>query len=141
MTRSIRSYSELVRIDSFVDRFDYLSLGGVVGEETFGHERHLNQRFYRSAEWRRVRNLVITRDQGRDLAHVEHELFEAALIHHMNPISARDIIDGNPDILNPEYLITTIHSTHNAIHYGDASLLRAEFIERTPGDTLPWRRN
>lgn len=137
---TIRRYSELIEIESYVERFEYLALRGVVGEETFGHERSTNQRFYRSAEWRRVRNLVITRDLGRDLAHEEHDIFEPVIIHHMNPMRRHNLTGGDPDILNPEYLISTIHSTHNAIHYGDASLLRQDYVPRSPGDTLPWRR-
>lgn len=138
MTTRIRTYSEMLRYHTFEDRFEYLSLRGVVGAATFGHERVLNQNFYRSVEWRNARNFVIARDLGRDLAMDDHEIFDRILIHHMNPMRAVDIEHGNEDIIDPEFLITTTHRTHNAIHYGDASLLRKDYIPRRPGDTKLW---
>jgi len=134
----IRSYTELIKLESFSDRFEYLSLRGVVGESTFGFERHRNQTFYKSREWRLTRDEVITRDLGQDLAAEGFDIHERIIIHHMNPMAPIDISRGNVDILNPEYLITTTHKTHNAIHYGDASLLALPFIERRPGDTSSW---
>jgi len=134
----IRSYSELVRFDSFKDRFEYLSLKGVVGESTFGFERHRNQTFYKSREWRLTRDEVITRDLGQDLGVDGFDIYDRIIIHHMNPMIPVDLIQGNDDILNPEYLIATTHKTHNAIHYGDASLLALPFVERRRGDTSLW---
>lgn len=134
----LRTYSELVRFDSFKDRFEYLSLKGAVGESTFGFERHLNQKFYKSREWRLTRDEVITRDLGQDLGVDGFDIHDRIIIHHMNPMIPVDLIQGNTDILNPEYLIATTHKTHNAIHYGDASLLALPFVERRPGDTSLW---
>lgn len=136
----IRTYSELLEFDTFLERFEYLKLGGVVGEETFGYDRYLNQIFYRSPEWKKVRNEVILRDEGRDLGVEGRELSSNIFIHHMNPIVLRDIDDRNPDILNPDYLICCSKDTHNAIHYGNASLLMLEPIVRRPFDTCPWKR-
>lgn len=138
-TRIIRTYKELIQIPTFTERFEYLKLSGRVGLETFGFERYLNQKFYRSAEWKRVRDLVITRDIGRDLAMAGYEIHGKLYIHHMNPITSDDILDATEYLLNPDYLITTTHDTHNAIHYGDSTLLVNEFVERTPNDTCPWR--
>jgi hypothetical protein len=134
----LRTYSELVRFDSFKDRFEYLSLKGAVGESTFGFERHLNQKFYKSREWLLTRDEVITRDFGQDLGVDGFDIHDRIIIHHMNPMIPVDLIQGNTDILNPEYLIATTHKTHNAIHYGDASLLALPFVERRPGDTSLW---
>ena len=114
-------------------------MSGVVGRETFGYDRVFNQKFYRSTEWRRVRNYVIDRDNGCDLGIVGHEIYGPILIHHMNPISVDDIRDVTEYLLNPEYLITTIHNTHNAIHYGDETLLIDQPLERKPNDMCPWR--
>lgn len=135
----IRRYSELRRLRTFEDRFEYLSLKGSVGRSTFGFDRYLNQRFYTSREWRLVRNQVIARDEGLDLGVEGYEIYDKVIIHHMNPMVAEDITSGSSDILDPEFLITTTHNTHNAIHYGDRSLLRQPFVERRPGDTIPWR--
>lgn len=135
----MRTYSELCELPTFEDRFRYLQLNGVVGEDTFGFDRYLNQVFYRSAEWKRVRDMVIVRDNGCDLAMEGYDIHGRILIHHMNPVSLRDINDRNEDLLNPEYLITTTHQTHNAIHYGDESLLPRGPIERKPFDTCPWK--
>jgi len=133
-----RTYSELMQLTSFEDRFDYLSIKGVVGESTFGFERHLNQKFYTSREWRLTRDAVITRDYGCDLAIPGFEIYDRILIHHMNPITPDDIVHGNVDILDPEYLISVTHRTHNAIHYGDKHMLALPVIERRPGDTRLW---
>lgn len=134
----MKTYSELAQIESFEDRFEYLKIKGVVGESTFGFERHLNQKFYKGREWRLIRDEVITRDLGQDLGANGFEIYDRIIIHHMNPMSPSDLIRGNVDILNPEYLISTTHKTHNAIHYGDKSLLALPFIERRPGDTMLW---
>ena len=134
----IRSYSELVTLDSFEERFRYLALRGGVGEATFGFDRYLNQRFYASAEWKRVRRDVILRDEGRDLAVEGYEIRRELLIHHMNPMSLADVVERNPRNLDLNYLITTTHQTHNAIHYGDESRLPRQIVDRQPGDTKLW---
>lgn len=136
----IRVYSDLRRYDTFEDRYNYLRLRGGVGESTFGYDRYLNQRFYTSREWKDLRHEVIARDLGCDLGIEGHEIFDRPIIHHMNPMTVKDLVHGNDDILNPDHLITTTHRTHNAIHYGDASLLRKPFVERSPGDTLLWSK-
>ena len=123
---------------SFEERFKYLSLRGRVGAETFGFERHLNQSFYKSREWRYVRNHVIARDMGCDLGIEGYEIFDRIIIHHMNPMTSSDIVGGNDDIVNPEFLITTTHVTHNAIHYGDERQLPRQLVTRQPGDTKLW---
>lgn len=135
----IRCYSEMVLLPTFEERFQYLRLDGVVGQETFGFDRYMNQYFYRSKEWRRVRDIVIARDAGCDLGIAGHEIFDRVLIHHMNPIRPEDIRDRSDILLNPEYLITTVHETHQAIHYGDESLLITAPIERVRNDTCPWK--
>jgi hypothetical protein len=137
---SIRTYSELITIPTFKERFEYLRLDGKVGKETFGFDRYLNQSFYKSPEWRSVRDFVIIRDCGCDLAIEGHEIFGKILVHHMNPIRIEDIVNRSEYLLDPEYLICTIKNTHDAIHYGDSSLLITEPIERTKNDTCPWRR-
>lgn len=134
----IRSYSELRRIDTFEDRYDYLQLRGEVGRTTFGFDRYLNQKFYTSREWKQVRNQVIARDEGLDLGIDGYEIYDRIIIHHMNPMTVDDIQHGDDDILNPEFLITTTHDTHNAIHYGDRNLLRQPLVERHWGDTKLW---
>lgn len=138
MTTRIRRYSELRRIDSFEDRFKYLALHGVVGRSTFGVDRYINQEFYTSREWRIARRDVIARDFGCDLGIEGFEIHEGLYIHHMNPMTVEDIEHGNPDILDPEFLITVSHRTHNAIHYGDERLLPRQMVERRPGDTKLW---
>lgn len=135
-----RTYSELSRIESFDERYQYLKLTGAVGAPTFGSERYLNQRFYTSAEWRQIRDFVIARDLGCDLAVTGHDIFDRVIIHHMNPMRSQDLVAFNPAVLNPEYLITTTHRTHNAIHYGDESLLVRPLVQRAPNDTSPWRQ-
>lgn len=137
---SIKTYSELVLLPTFQARYQYLRLNGEVGKETFGFDRYMNQFFYRSPEWRRVRDLVITRDEGCDLGIQGREIFGRIIIHHMNPISPENIRDRSVFLLDPEYLITTIHDTHLAIHYGDEHLLLQEPIVRRPNDTCPWKR-
>lgn len=139
MNGKIRTYTELIHIPTFKERFEYLKLDGSVGSETFGFDRYLNQIFYNSKEWRRLRNEIIVRDKGCDLACNGYEIQGNIIIHHMNPITIEDIIDRNEDILNPEYLISTVLSTHNAIHYGDKNLLINEPIERRKNDTCPWK--
>ena len=137
----IRNYSELITLRTFKERFEYLKLDGIVGEETFGFDRYMNQIFYKSKEWASVRREVIIRDNGCDLGVDGYEIHGKILIHHMNPINLSDIIHKTDELLNPDYLITTVLSTHNAIHYGDASLLPALPIERRANDTCPWKRN
>lgn len=134
----LRTYSELRRIESFEDRFRYLALHGRVGEPTFGWDRWINQGFYTSTQWRQVRLEVIARDLGCDLGVPGYEIHDKILIHHMNPMSAGDIVGGDESILDPEFLITTTHRTHNAIHYGDERQLPRSFVERLPGDTKLW---
>ena len=136
---SIRTYSELITIPTFEERYKYLKLDGIVGEETFGFDRYLNQIFYKSKEWRSIRDYVITRDNGCDLGVEGHEIFGKILIHHMNPISKNDILERSDLLLNPEYLICTIKNTHDAIHYGDENLLIITPPERTKNDTCPWK--
>lgn len=136
----IRTYSELSTLTSFKDRFRYLKLDGAVGEATFGFDRYLNQLFYRSQQWRKIRDEVIVRDCGCDLGIEGYEIYKYAMIHHMNPITAKDIQDESDYLLNQEYLITTTQRTHNAIHYGDEDLLFTMPVERTQNDTCPWRR-
>ena len=138
---SIKTYSELIRFDTFEERFRYLRLDGVVGRDTFGYDRYLNQVLYRSAKWKKVRDHVIIRDNGCDLGIEGREIHERIIIHHMNPLTLRDIETESEFLFDPEYLISTIHNTHNAIHYGDESLLIIAPIERTRNDTCPWRRN
>ena len=135
----IRTYSELLSFDSFLDRFRYLKLTGHIGEETFGYDRYLNQKFYRTPEWRQLRNRLIVRDFGCDLAHIDYEIPGQIIIHHMNPISKSDILERSDLLMNPEYLICVSHNTHQAIHYSDESLLITEPITRVPNDTCPWR--
>ena len=136
---SIRTYSELITLPTFKERYEYLKLNGRVGEETFGFDRYLNQAFYKSEEWRAVRDYIIVRDNGCDLGIEGHEIFGKILIHHMNPISKRDILDRSDLLLNPEYLICTIKNTHDAIHFGDENLLIVAPIERRKNDTCPWK--
>lgn len=141
MSHSIRTYTELIQIPTFIERFRYLKLGGKVGEETFGWERYLNQRFYQSHEWREFRRQIILRDHGCDLGLDGYEFGpgEMILIHHMNPIDTKDIVNQTEFLMNPEYVISVRKKTHDAIHYGDESLiLEYEPVIRRPGDTCPW---
>lgn len=137
---SIRTYSELIKLPTFIERFEYLRLDGIIGEETFGFDRYLNQLFYKSKEWLRIRDEVIVRDNGCDLAIPDREIHGRIIVHHMNPINIEDVLYRKKDILDPEFLVCTIKNTHNAIHYGDSDLLITEPIERTKNDTCPWRQ-
>lgn len=142
MTTTIRTYSELINLPTFEERFRYLKLTGRVGEDTFGFDRIFNQKFYSSYEWRQVRDEVIVRDCGCDLGSEDHPIsqYESIYIHHMNPISLKDIERRSEILLNPEFLITTVLRTHNAIHYGDESILITAPIVRSRNDTCPWKR-
>lgn len=140
MTKMIKTYSELITLPTFEERYRYLRLEGTVGADTFGFDRIFNQRFYTSSEWRRIRDEVITRDNGCDLGIPGHEIFGKIIIHHINPISLDDLDRHSDFLLNPEYLITTMHATHNAIHYGDEGLLISAPVERRKNDTCPWKR-
>ena len=139
-TDHIRTYSELITLPTFEERFRYLRLKGSVGEDTFGFDRYMNQKFYRSAEWKRIRDQVIVRDMSCDLGIEDRVIFDKVLIHHMNPITSKDIRYVTDMLLNPEYLICVSHRTHNAIHYGDEDLLVTAPVMRTPNDTCPWKR-
>lgn len=135
----LRTYSELIQIDDFYERFNYLRLNGVVGEETFGFDRYLNQEFYRSEEWKAIRREVIVRDNGFEMAHPDYEISGRVYIHHMNPVSQKDISNRSDLLLDQEYLVCVSFMVHQAIHYGDESLLpRDDIVERFPGDTKLW---
>lgn len=135
----IKTYSELITLPTFAERFHYLKIGGIVGARTFGDERYLNQLLYRSYEWKRVRRDVIVRDNGLDLACYGCDIIGNIIVHHINPITVEDVLNRNPIIFDPENLISCSLGTHNAIHYGDESVL-VDPIERTQFDTCPWRR-
>lgn len=136
----IRSYNTLKRLKTFEERYEYLRLGGKVGGETFGYDRIFNQAFYKSRDWKQTRRDVIVRDGGCDLGIEDREIFDKIIIHHMNPITLEQIEEGGPELFDPRYLICVSQATHNAIHYGDASLLvKTNFVERKPGDTCPWK--
>ena len=137
----IKTYSELITLPTFEERFAYLQLNGVVGRDTFGFDRYLNQIFYRSKRWRSIRDQIIIRDNGCDLGVEGYDIYGKILIHHINPITLDDIEQESEFLLNPEYLITTTHNTHNAIHYGNESLLSIMPIERVKNDTCPWRHD
>lgn len=136
---TIRRYSELMTIPTFEERYFYLKLNGRVGDDTFGFDRYLNQAFYKSDEWLSVRDYVIVRDLGCDLGIEGREIHGRILVHHMNPITKEDILNRSEFLLDPEYLITTVKRTHDAIHYGDDSIITPTLIERTKNDTCPWR--
>lgn len=137
----IRTYSELITLPTYIERFNYLKLGGRVGEDTFGFDRYLNQHVYqRDPRWKKARDLVIIRDNGCDLGVEGHEIYGKILVHHMNPVTIDDILKERDWIYDPEFLISTMLSTHNAIHYGDENLLVTAPIVRTPNDTCLWRR-
>ena len=140
MKSKLRTYSELKQLKTFEERYEYLKLDGQVGADTFGFDRYLNQVFYKSPEWRSVRNEVIVRDNGCDLGIEGREIHTKIIVHHMNPISKKDILERSDILLNPEYLITTVKRTHDAIHYGDADTLIKDPIERSANDTCPWRK-
>lgn len=137
---SIKCYSELITIPTFIERYRYLKIGGRVGADTFGHDRYLNQILYHSGEWLDFRDEIIIRDNGCDLAHPEFEIHDRILIHHINPITVEDVLRRDPKIFDPENVISTVLNTHNAIHYGDESRLMLLPITRTKNDTCPWRR-
>ena len=137
---NIRTYSELSQLATFEERYRYLRLGGYVGKETFGFDRWINQMFYKDPEWLKVRDIVIMRDNGCDLGIEGREIYSRIIVHHMNPITKADILDRSKFLLDPEYLISTVKNTHDAIHYGDESLLITLPIERSKNDTCPWRR-
>ena len=137
----IRTYSELIQIPSYIERYRYLKLGGKAGEITFGNERYLNQILYKSPEWKTFRREMILRDEGYDLGVSGYAITGVPILHHINPITIEDAYDRNDCIFNPENVITVSRRTHNAIHYGDEELLLIdEIIERTPNDTIPWRK-
>lgn len=143
MSQLIRTYTELIQLPTFIERFRYLKLGGKVGEDTFSWERYLNQQFYTSNEWRTFRRQIIIRDRGCDLGVDGHEYADNELIfiHHLNPIDSKDILNQTEFLMNPEYVISCRKRTHDAIHYGDeSSVLPFEMTFRSPNDTCPWRR-
>lgn len=135
----LRTYSELITLPTFKERFNYLKLDGRVGLETFGHDRYLNQILYNSPEWRKFRPSIIVRDGGCDLACEGYEIYGRIIIHHINPITVQDILNRDPKVFDPENVITTVHNTHNAIHYSDENLLIITPIERSRNDTCPWK--
>lgn len=135
----IRTYSELCQIPSYKERFEYLKLDGVVGKATFGSKRYLNQKFYTSDEWKRVRDIVIVRDLGCDLGFPGYDIYGQIQVHHMNPMIVEDVISHSSEILNPEFLICTSYQTHKAIHYGTEEMLVLPPVERTKNDTCPWK--
>lgn len=137
-TTTIRRYSDLCRLKTFDERFEYLRLNGVVGESTFGFDRYLNQHLYRSSEWKKIRNEVIVRDDGCDMGLADYPA-NRIIVHHMNPLSVEDLENRSDLIFNPEFLICVSFNTHNAIHFGDETLLPKLPVERKPGDTCPWR--
>lgn len=136
----IRTYTELSKLPTFKERYRYLQLNGAVGQDTFGFDRYLNQGFYKSKEWKSIRDQIIVRDNGCDLGVEGYDIHARIYIHHMNPILPKDIVDQTEFLLDPEYLICVTHNTHNAIHYGDESLLVTEPVVRTPNDTCPWKK-
>ena len=137
---SIKCYSELITIPTFIERYRYLKIGGRVGADTFGHDRYLNQLLYHSGEWLEFRDEIIVRDNGCDLAHPDFDLRDRILIHHINPITVEDVLRRHPKIFDPENVISTCLNTHNAIHYGDEGKLMLLPITRTQNDTCPWRK-
>lgn len=136
---SIRRYSELKRLKTFEERYEYLRIGGMIGESTFGFERYLNQALYTSQRWKQVRNEVIVRDNGCDLGIEGRDIYDRIIIHHMNPLTREQLRDPDDEIFNPEFLICVSRITHNAIHFGDASLLPKDPVVRRPNDTCPWK--
>ena len=136
----IRTYRELIQLPTLKERFRYLKLSGAVGKATFGYDRYLNQNFYRSQDWKRLRNEIIVRDDGCELGLEGHPIAGRIFIHHINPIDDEDIINSTEYLMNPDYLICVSHDMHNAIHYGNEDILRAkDFMPRTPNDTCPWK--
>ena len=136
----IKTYSELIAFPTYEDRFRYLQLKGAVGKDTFGYDRYLNQILYSSQEWKRFRDKIIIRDNGCDLACEGYDIHGRILVHHINPIRVDDVVNRNPIVFDPENVVCVTHNTHNAIHYGDESLLILAPVERTKNDTCPWKR-
>ena len=139
MVMIIKTYSELISIPTYEERFEYLKLNGIVGKDTFGYDRYLNQAFYNSPEWKRFRRDMIIRDNGCDLACEGYEIRGRIILHHINPLTQEDLINRKEALFNPENIICVSHNTHNAIHYGDANLLITGPIERVANDTCPWK--
>ena len=138
----IRYYSELIQLPTFKERFEYLKLSGSVGKATFGYDRYLNQNFYKSQEWKRLRNDIIVRDNGCEMGLEDFEIRGRIFIHHMNPIVDNDIVNVSDYLMNPEYLVCVSHDIHNAIHYGNDDIIRCkDYIPRRPNDTCPWKEN
>lgn len=136
----IRTYDEIIKRQTFLQRFNYLKLGDKIGKETFGYDRYLNQRFYKTPEWKKIRDEIIIRDDGCDLGHPDFPIYGRIIIHHMNPLTKDDILHSTEYLLDPKYLICVSHDTHNAIHYGSSDLLLIdEPVIRKPNDTCPWR--
>lgn len=134
-----KRYSDLIGIPNFIDRFNYLQMSGVVGDMTFGGRRYLNQRLYRSDEWKRIRRDVIIRDDGCDLACLDYPIYGQILVHHIEPLTPEDILERSRKVFDMDNLICVSFDTHNALHFGDSSLLPRVFTERQPNDTCPWR--
>lgn len=135
----IRTYNEMILLPTFEERYEYLRLGGMVGEETFGFDRYFNQAFYKSKEWLHARQEAIIRDNGCDLAIPDRRIFDHIIVHHLNPITLSQLEEGGPELFDLRYLVCVSHNTHNAIHYGDDRLLvKSTITERRPGDTCPW---
>ena len=139
MVMIIKTYSKLISIPTYEERFDYLKLDGIVGKDTFGYDRYLNQAFYNSPEWKRFRRDMIIRDNGCDLACEGYDIRGRIILHHINPLTQEDLINRKEALFNPENIICVSHNTHNAIHYGDANLLITGPIERVANDTCPWK--
>lgn len=139
MMTNIRTYSELIALNTFEERFKYLKLDGSIGKETFGFDRYINQAFYNSQDWKKIKDIVIIRDNGCDLGIDGYEIYGRIYVHHMNPVSIEDFLYKTDYLINPEYLISTTHLTHNAIHYGDESLLVKAPVCRRKNDTCPWK--
>lgn len=139
MTTTIRTYSELISLPTFEERYAYLKLDGIVGQETFGFDRWINQIFYKSEEWKKIKRFVVIRDEGCDLAVDGYEIHGSIYVHHMNPVDLKDIVDRTEYLLNPEYLICTSFLTHNGIHYGDKDHIPYQVAYREPNDTCPWK--
>lgn len=137
---TIKTYSELIKLPTFIERYRYLRIGGKIGVDTFGHDRYLNQILYNSDEWRSFRAEIIVRDNGCDLGCEGYDIYKYAMVHHINPITVQDVLNRHPKVFDPENVITTVLATHNAIHYGDESMLVIEPIVRTRNDTCPWRK-
>lgn len=136
----IRTYTELKRLPTFEERYEYLRLAGIVGENTFGFDRYLNQKLYRSRQWKKVRDEVIIRDNGCDLGIEDRTIMDRIIVHHMNPLLLDEVDERDEDIFNPEFLICVSPATHNAIHFGDESMLtKSKPVERMPNDTCPWK--